>query len=141
MKSGASSTARPDLANLNRTLQHCQRSTSWVRPQRLVLKPQHPLPNLHLVSIRSEHYSNGRGGSRSIGALNRNARKKFLSLSLSIYLCGRWSIAAASRLHNDFYATIFLGTEGLIELRTLVERCAMGNNKRRINLAFLDAFE
>src|SRR5437588_7550908 len=45
-----------------------------------------------------------------------------------------------SRLHHDLDAAVLLVAEGLVEFGSFFERCPMGDDKGRVDLALLDAF-
>src|SRR5215218_5104931 len=46
-----------------------------------------------------------------------------------------------SGFHDDLDAAVVLGSEGLVELWALLKCCAMRDDERRIDFAFLDARE
>src|SRR5256885_13552275 len=46
-----------------------------------------------------------------------------------------------SRLHHDLDAAVLLVAEGLVEFGPFFERCPMGDDKGRVDLALLDAFQ
>src|SRR5258708_40111787 len=45
-----------------------------------------------------------------------------------------------SRLHHDLDAAVLLVAEGLVEFGPFFERCPMGDDEGRFDLALLDAF-